>query len=204
MFGRRIPCVLVGNANVGKTTFAARICSDQRLASAPSTIGVDYHILRYRNEESGASLDLCLWDTAGMERFESIVCTYFVRAQVAFFFFELDDPASLASIPKWREQFKAHHDSKIPVLAHVLVGTKADLPRRVDARSLEKASRTYAHYYEVCSLQESAADLVLRLQPMLEAIGEAAPTIGAIGDKGGVTIGLGPEPPGGRICCTLL
>ena len=65
-----------------------------------------------------------LWDTAGHERYRTIVYNYFFLSQAAAVVFDLTDPSSLEEAKVWLQQVEAHCGERLP---KVLLGNKLDL-----------------------------------------------------------------------------
>ena len=103
-----VKIVLVGDAEVGKSTllkcFMGGSFSDEYIA----TIGVDFdsklHPMPPPPAEPTANLKLQLWDTAGSERFGALTQSYYRGAAVALVVHTLSpdgcaDPLSLPTFP---------------------------------------------------------------------------------------------------------
>ena len=58
-----VKCVLIGNAEVGKTTFVKRWAGKPFDAHTSNTIGADYRFLSSKAED-GSQIGIDLWDTA--------------------------------------------------------------------------------------------------------------------------------------------
>ena len=80
---------IVGNYNVGKTSFLNTYIDQESVSSQLSTIGVDFRhmIYNYDNKE----FKLHIWDTAGQEKFRSIITSYFRNANLAIIMIDLND-----------------------------------------------------------------------------------------------------------------
>jgi Ras-related protein Rab-6A len=65
-----------------------------------------------------------MWDTAGSERFKSLIPTYLKNAQAIILTFDITNKASFLSLPNWMKEIK----DKIPENAYIIVaGNKLDL-----------------------------------------------------------------------------
>ena len=76
----------------------------------------------------GKKYRLQIWDTAGQEKFRSIVQTYFQGAMGILLVYSINDRKSFENIENWMRQITSNTQSE-PVI--VLVGNKADLADRV-------------------------------------------------------------------------
>ena len=88
------------------------------------TIGVDFKIRTI--EQGGSIVKLQMWDTAGQEKFKTIVSAYYKGAQGILFVFDLCDSRSFKDIKKWMDEAdNFNHNNAVKVL----VGNKCDLIR---------------------------------------------------------------------------
>lgn len=89
---RSLMVVFVGDYGVGKTSLFTRIADDAFVYNTPTTIGVDYRIVR--KDLDGTRIKVKMWDTAGMERFRSLVQSYFSGADLIFMVCDANDEKS--------------------------------------------------------------------------------------------------------------
>ena len=65
-----------------------------------------------------------MWDTAGSERFKSLIPTYLKNAHALILTFDITNKASFLSLPNWLKEI----DDKLPENAYTIVaGNKLDL-----------------------------------------------------------------------------
>ena len=67
---------------------------------------------------------LQMWDTAGQEKFKTIVSAYYKGAQGIMFVFDLTDSRSFAEIKNWMAEAERFSSSKV---VKILVGNKNDM-----------------------------------------------------------------------------
>ena len=84
---RHIKCVILGEANVGKTSLITRYLHDKFYQFSESTIGCAFNNKRYNRNNKEYKLDM--WDTAGQERYRAIMPMYYRNADIAFFCIDL-------------------------------------------------------------------------------------------------------------------
>lgn len=72
----------------------------------------------------GAIYRLQLWDTAGQEKFKSLVPNYIRDAHCAVFVYDIQRPDSFTAIDSWLQLFKEHNSTDA---VSVLVGNKLDM-----------------------------------------------------------------------------
>jgi len=115
--------VFVGDAGVGKTALSVRLQGDGPFPHAhQATVGGAYVPVTVTCPD-GTQQDISLWDTAGDERYWSIVPMYFERADVIRCVFSMVDRDSFAHVQSWVDlaKQKAHLECRF-----VLVGNKKD------------------------------------------------------------------------------
>jgi Ras-related protein Rab-6A len=119
--------VFIGNPTAGKTSLLNRICNDKFQPNYDSTIGVDFFTKTiYYNE---TIFKLQLWDSAGQEKYRSLIPSYIRGASIIFLIYDLSHRDSFESINNWLgfvNQFTNKEQVKL-----VLVGNKNDLERKV-------------------------------------------------------------------------
>jgi small GTP-binding protein len=77
--------VVVGRIGVGKSTFVHCLGTGTAISDTVPTIGTDCSFLNITDDKTGKRVGrLNLWDTAGMERHNSLAKSYFARADIVF------------------------------------------------------------------------------------------------------------------------
>ena len=136
-FDKKIKLIIVGDSNVGKTTFFHKL-RDEPYNNPTSTIGVDFMAIskNYKNEK----YKICIWDTAGQEKFQCIVTTYFREACGIILMFDLSDYGSYINLQNWlnllTDSNKCNHEHPI-----LLIGNKSDLKNIIPNIELEKVTQ---------------------------------------------------------------
>jgi small GTP-binding protein len=83
------------------------------------------------------TIRLIMWDTAGSERFKSLIPTYLKNAHAIILTFDITNKTSFLSLPTWLKEIK----DKIPENAYIIVaGNKLDMEskRQVTATEAKK------------------------------------------------------------------
>jgi small GTP-binding protein len=65
-----------------------------------------------------------MWDTAGQEKFKTIVSAYYKGAQGILLVFDLCDPKSFQDVKNWLSEAEVHGNKET---VKFLVGNKCDL-----------------------------------------------------------------------------
>ncbi|EAY22598.1 Ras family protein [Trichomonas vaginalis G3] len=112
--------VFVGNSAVGKTSIINQYMYDSVSADHQPTVGIDFFAKTVNYE--GKSIRMQIWDTAGQEKFHSLIPSYIRDSTVAIFVFDITSRSSFEDLEKW---FKMVLDIANPRL--IIVGNKCDL-----------------------------------------------------------------------------
>ena len=122
--------VLVGNAEVGKTTIINKFIYDSFDDARRATIGAAFFTKAVETEKGITKLQI--WDTAGQERFRSVTSFYYQNASCAVIVFDLTKFDSLNGAESWYDDIQEKSSTTVPV---ILVGNKCDL---IDERQISK------------------------------------------------------------------
>ena len=118
--------IVIGDYNTGKSAILNRLLYDRFDSSYSVTVSVEYSTKSF--EIDGESILLQIWDSAGQDKFRSLVRVFFVGVVAVFLTYSIDNRNSFDNLDKWlgdaRE--KANEGAII-----VLVGNKSDLNREV-------------------------------------------------------------------------
>jgi small GTP-binding protein len=124
--------VLFGCSGVGKTSLFRRMQDHPSPAALSPTVSGESVRLAI-DAPDGSTRIIFLWDTAGHERFRSLIPLYFRSAAYGLLVFDLTSLQSFESLAEWRDQIEV--GTKI-----VLIGNKADaLADRVVSAAMAQA-----------------------------------------------------------------
>jgi small GTP-binding protein len=155
--------ILVGNSNVGKTTFFNKIKSNNfKLEKHSSTIGVDFSIFHKINNDINIKINL--WDTAGQEKYRSLIKTYFREACGYLLMFDLNNYKSFQDLKEWYQDIENmnHCNHAHPVL---LIGNKKDLESKVNNKEIQDflAYKKNIIYNEISLKEEDNIQIIFKL-----------------------------------------
>jgi Ras-related protein Rab-6A len=124
----RFKVVFLGDMEVGKTSFISRFVLDSFNNVYQATVGIDFLSKSLQLDDRVVRLQL--WDTAGQEKFRSIIPSYVRDSSIVFIIFDLANRASFKNVDEWysKVQAESHEDAIV-----MLVGNKSDL---VDQRQV--------------------------------------------------------------------
>ena len=115
--------ILVGETGVGKTSIFNRFCTGKYDGNHSATVGVDFEVKEVKYNDKDYSIQL--FDTAGQERFKSIISSYFRLADAFFIVFDLTNKHSLEYVPNYVETIKEMIENP----RFIILGNKDDLKK---------------------------------------------------------------------------
>jgi len=132
--------IIIGDSSVGKSSLLYRYTEQDWNPHYIATIGVDFKVMTF--DRDGKVIKLQLWDTAGQDRFRSIVHTYYRGAHAVMLVFALNDRESFDHLCEWTQDVQRFATAGVPI---VLIGNKADCPHGDVAVSDEEAEALAKH-----------------------------------------------------------
>ena len=147
--------VLLGLHSVGKSCLVERyLVGRWKGGDVTATVGAAFGAKRV--SANGKEYTMGVWDTAGAERYDSMMRIYYRNANAAIICYDLTDSESWQKVRYWVEELQRNE----PACALYIVGTKLDLVQsgealrqlavenvesytaNVGARSFETSSKT--------------------------------------------------------------
>jgi small GTP-binding protein len=122
--------VLIGDFSVGKTSICQRMHNGSFDEMHIPTVGGSYLRLSVQCAD-GSRVEVALWDTAGHERFRTIVPMYFRQVNFVLVVFDLTCQTSFDNIDMWTNLASQKSPTDVKF---VLVGNKNDL---MDKREIQ-------------------------------------------------------------------
>ncbi|XP_066521719.1 intraflagellar transport protein 27 homolog isoform X2 [Hoplias malabaricus] len=147
----RARCILVGDAAVGKSALCQMLRSDGAhfQKNYSMTAGVEIVMKSLNIPETGDSVELYIFDSAGRETFVEACEKTWGQPSLVCVVFDISSLASFHSCSRWLERVRARC-SGLPVPG-VLVGNKSDLSSRREVEAAEAqdwAQSQGLQYYE--------------------------------------------------------
>lgn len=135
-----VTIVLVGDYRVGKSSILEQFINEKRLIESTTTIGVDLRLGPIKTKHGEVRVKV--WDTAGMERFRTLVPCYFSGADAIVLVGDCSDHDSLRHLYKqwYRLLVRSGHYSPKRTIVYAAVN-KWDLWQNIGVsgkRSLKK------------------------------------------------------------------
>lgn len=133
-----IKLVLLGEANVGKTSLVYRFIENKFRENYKSTLGVNLLKKDMQITEYG-EVSAQIWDLGGQESFKSLRQLYLEGANGALLVYDMTSKKSFEKLDEWVQSFiEARNDAPI-----ILIGNKSDLKKQI--KISESESRKYAN-----------------------------------------------------------
>jgi Ras-related protein Rab-6A len=196
--------VMVGNTSVGKTAIINQYIYNNTSPDIQPTVGIDFFAKALK--VNGRTVRLQLWDTAGQEKFHSLIPSYLRNATVAILVYDITNRDSFDKLDFWH-----HFTTEQAKPTFFAVGNKIDLEaeRRVSTDEGRKWAEDHTSVFF-----ETSAVTPTNIAELFQAIAEVAvggPQAEQAGGEGqsaveaaqGVTIDESPakQGGGGRGCC---
>lgn len=161
--------ILLGETNVGKTSMIKSNLFYKFNENYIPTVGVEYNV---KDIFSDVQVKIGIWDTAGQEKFRSLIPLYFRCSQGAMLVFDLTNEDSFYKIPSW---ISLYHECSDSTADFVLIGNKKDLnsKRKVSYdKAIRFAEFNNYDYYETSALtgeniEEAFSDIALKIHSRL-------------------------------------
>ena len=157
--------VFLGNSAVGKTAIINQYMYESTSADHQPTIGIDFFAKTLTRE--GKTIRLQLWDTAGQEKFNSLIPNYIRDSTIAVFVYDITSRSSFDALEKWYNMVMDMANPNI-----VLVGNKCDLEEQREVTTEE--GKKYAESKQAKFIETSAI-APTNIQELFEMI-SAMPT----------------------------
>ena len=143
--------IFLGDQSVGKSSILNRFSQDKFEPNYQATIGLDFHSKNVMI--NGANVRLLLYDTAGQEKFKSLIPMYIRDANVIIVVYDITNSDSFTHTSHWVNETK---DLRREDAIFCLVGNKIDL---ADKRTVsEEKGKSYAKENGFIFAEVSAKD----------------------------------------------
>ena len=121
----KIKVVVIGDPSVGKTSIAEQYIYHTFSSNQESTIGASF--LGKNIDFKDQTVRIEIWDTAGQEKYRSLVPIYYRQAHVILLVYDIANPLSLTSIEQyWIPEIIKNCSSSLVYL----IGNKVDLSKK--------------------------------------------------------------------------
>ena len=149
-----VKIILIGDSGVGKTSLANRYLYGE-FEEKGNTIGLDFGAKKVLIDSQ--EVDVRIWDTAGQEKYHSLVANLFNGADGAIVVFDLSMRESFDNVRKWIDMINERARNPISM---ILIGNKSDLDNYevTSEEAMNYASGIDITYFETSALTGSNVD----------------------------------------------
>ena len=143
--------ILIGDVAVGKTSIINSILGQKFNDEYEPSIGVDFFskTIKYK----GKSIKLQIWDSAGQEKFRSLIPNYIRGASLIILVYDITNKSSFNNLNSWIEFINNYESTNI-----IICGNKIDLKdkREVSYEEGEKFSEEKKmDFFEISAKEET-------------------------------------------------
>ena len=114
--------IVIGDENVGKTSIINRFKSNQFTGEYEPTVGLDFQSMSLYIDDQNVTL--LLYDTAGQEKYRSLIPLYTKDAHIIFLIYDISNDDSFTNVEKWYDALSNVNKEEA---IFFLVGNKVDL-----------------------------------------------------------------------------
>jgi Ras-related protein Rab-6A len=155
--------VMVGNTAVGKTAIINQYVYGSSSSEHQPTVGIDFFAKTVK--VGGRVVRLQLWDTAGQEKFHSLIPSYLRNATGAILVYDITNRESFEKLDFWH-QFTIEQASP----AFFIVGNKVDLEAARQVATIE--GQKWAENHSAIFFETSATGAV-NIAQLFQAVAES-------------------------------
>ena len=98
----KLKLIVVGNQGTGKSCILNRFVNETFEENYQATIGLDFQSKNITIHDQ--DVRLIIYDTAGQEKFRSLIPMYIREAQIILLIYDISDKGSFDSMPKWIQE----------------------------------------------------------------------------------------------------
>lgn len=179
--------IIVGDSSVGKSSIVTRYHCHSFCGDHQSTVGASF--VTQTIHSRGGKVVVNIWDTAGQEKYRSLVPMYSRNASAAVIVFDQSLPDGFDPVAEWYSSLRANAPEDCRV---VVAGNKSDLPAAVER---DKAfAWAKENGVELAFVSAKTGD---GIEELFQTIGELIPARRGVADVD-VTAGEGAAQGG---CC---
>ena len=159
--------IVIGDENVGKTSILERFKSNQFSAIYEPTVGLDFQSIPILIDEQ--TVTLLLYDTAGQEKFKSLIPLYTNEANIILLIYDISNLESFNNIGKWYDSLNNINKDEV---IFGLVGNKLDLDynRKVKKEDAEKYANEHNYIFQEVSALNGEGIQELFMNKLIEQI----------------------------------
>ena len=118
-YDKSIKVIILGDSYVGKSSLINRLINN-KFVELSNTLSIEYHT--YVISINGYKIRMQIWDTAGQEKFNSLISNYYKNTDVVIFVYSIDKEESFQNLEMWFKHLKDNNENSL----NILIGNKLD------------------------------------------------------------------------------
>lgn len=134
-----IKIVALGESTTGKSSIAYRLAKHCFCANMESTIGASFLTVNY----NGTRYEI--WDTAGQDRFLSLVQMYYRNADLILMVYDVSKPTSINRFAYYLDKIVVELKNEYRI---IVIGNKTDLVKQSDITYADNLAREALEQYD--------------------------------------------------------
>jgi Ras-related protein Rab-6A len=140
--------IVVGNQGTGKSSILNRFVNETFEENYQATIGLDFQSKNITIHDQ--DVRLIIYDTAGQEKFRSLIPMYIREAQIILLVYDICDKESFDAIPKWIQEI---NDVLNKEVVFALIGNKLDIEneRKISFEEGKKLAEQHNYLFQEVS-----------------------------------------------------
>ena len=165
--------LLLGDSEVGKSCFLMRYSDNVFVENYITTIGLDYK-LKIVKLDSGKTIKVQLWDTAGQDKYRTIAKNYYKGSHGILLLYDTTKMSSFENIREWIQDIRQEVSPKSIIF---LIGNKIDLTeqRKISKEQGEELAEEFKiPFFEASAKSGENVDEVFKAlyEKIIEAYGD--------------------------------
>ena len=128
-YDKLIKLILLGDCAVGKTTVTHRLMNKAFTPYYSPTVGIDYGTTRLQINNEHVKIQL--WDTAGQEKFCSLIKSYYKGIAGAILIYDVNKRSTFDKLQFWLEELNNNRLVDNYPISILLLANKTDVGNRV-------------------------------------------------------------------------
>ena len=148
IYHKSIKVILLGDSSVGKSSIIRRLCFKDYQKALPTTISIELY--NYLVKVNDYIIRMQIWDTAGQEKYYSIVKKYYESTDFGIYVYSIDNIQNFYKIKDWISEVKENNaKTGNNEMKSILLANKKDLNdenRKISFEQGEALSKEYNFY----------------------------------------------------------
>jgi small GTP-binding protein len=140
-----ISIMIIGQPNVGKTSYYFQLAQNKFYEEHIETLGVDFFYTNFSIKNKNYKINF--YDASGSEMFEKMVSSMYSKMDAIIIMYDVTNLDSFHYIPIWHDRIKSQVYDDIPVF---LLGNKIDLLNKPKSNTSQKI---IDKYIKMCDLE---------------------------------------------------